>query len=313
MLMSAFCLKAANIKGIEYISINKVASDCSMKVKTVYKDKLAYIYNKSARIDFEVNQRDIYINRNRVWLGFPVAIAGGALQVSQSDYYKVIVPLLYPKAPSYNLKLGHIVLDAGHGGKDQGAYNKRLGLMEKNLTLDMANRVATLLRKKGYRVSFTRTKDVYIPLESRTAIANRNKGDLFVSLHYNATVNSAVSGLETFAMTPKGQYSSSSSGITASCNRYYPANKFDNWNVLLALYINSSMRATTTAVDRGVKKARFTVLTDLNMPGVLVECGFVSSNSEGAKIRAEAYREKIAIGIVNGILKYNATLKRLSK
>lgn len=301
----------AEFKGIKYMAVPKIAARCSMKVRTVLKNKTVSIYNKAVKIDFEVNQRDIYINGARIWLGFPVALLGGNLCVSQIDYYKVIEGILYPKLPKNGLKLNKIVIDAGHGGKDRGAFNKKYNLVEKSLTLDMANRVASLLIKRGYNVVFTRKSDIYIPLDGRTAIANKAKADMFVSIHYNSSQNSLVSGVETFAMTPKGQYSSSGSKLTASCNKFYPANNLDCWNTLLSFYVNSSLKRATGAIDRGAKKARFAVLTDATMPAVLVECGFISAVGEGARIANPKYRTKIALGIVNGIVRYQTTITRL--
>ncbi len=260
-----------------------------------------------------MHKKDIYINGNRLWLGFPVANVGGHLHIALSDYYKNITAILFPKKPNFSLALGHIILDAGHGGKDFGAINKKLGLNEKTFALDMAKRLGAMLQSYGFKVSYTRSTDVFLPLENRYLIANKLKGDMFISLHFNATTSGNVSGIETFSMTPAGQYSTTASKITDSCKKVYASNKYDEWNKLLGFCVNSSLLTVTKAIDRGAKNARFTVLTGVDMPAILVEGGFLTNNTEALKIKSSAYRDTLARAILGGILKYQSIASKVAR
>ncbi len=314
LLCSFSKLRAATlVMGQEYISLAEVAKYCGMSLKVISVGKTANIYSKYSKIDFELHKKDIYLNGSRLWLGFPVANVGGHLHIALSDYQKNITAILFPKKPSFSLALRHIVLDAGHGGKDHGAVNSKLNINEKTLALDMATRLGAMLKQYGYKVSYTRTTDVFISLDSRYAYANKVQGDLFISLHFNATTSTSVSGVETFSMTPKGQYSTLNSKLSSDCSKYYTSNKYDEWSKLLNFYVNSSLQASTKAPDRGSKNARFTVLTGANMPSILVEGGFLTNYTEATKIKTIAYRDTIAKAILAGILKYQKTASRVAK
>lgn len=179
-------------------------------------------------------------------------------------------------------KFRTVVIDPGHGGKDNGGSYGRV--YEKHLALDTSLRVDYLLRKKGYSTRLTRTSDVFISLTKRAEIGNRYSNSIFVSIHYNYTYNKAISGLETF------YYSSRSKP--------------------LAGYIQSGMLRRYGAHSRGVKYARYAVLRRAENPAALVECGFVSNYSERKRCMQGWYRQKMAEGIVDGIVNYQNARRR---
>ena len=167
-----------------------------------------------------------------------------------------------------------VVLDAGHGGIDKGARGVD-GSLEKKYALDTAKRVEKGLRRAGYRVIMTRKGDYFVPLPKRAAISNRQRGAVFVSIHYNWARNYGAQGTETF------YHSSRSYPLAANIQRE------------LARYSN----------NRGVKRARFHVLRNNVRPAVLVEGGFLSNASEARKVRSSFYRQRLADAIVRGIIK----------
>ncbi len=167
-----------------------------------------------------------------------------------------------------------VVLDAGHGGIDKGARGVD-GSLEKKYALDTAKRVEKGLRRAGYRVIMTRKGDYFVPLPKRAAISNRQRGAVFVSIHYNWARNYGAQGTETF------YHSSRSYPLAANIQRE------------LARYSN----------NRGVKRARFHVLRNNVRPAVLVEGGFLSNASEARKVRSPFYRQRLADAIVRGIIK----------
>ncbi len=167
-----------------------------------------------------------------------------------------------------------VVVDAGHGGIDRGARGVD-GSLEKKYALDTAKRVEKGLKRNGYRVIMTRKSDYFVPLPTRAAISNRQRGAVFVSIHYNWARNYSASGTETF------YYNS----------RSYP------------LAANIQRELARISGNRGVKRARFHVLRNNVRPAALVECGFLSSSYEARKIRSSFYRQRLADAIVRGIVK----------
>lgn len=252
----------------------------------------------------EKNRDHVLVGGVKVFLEDNIDEKKGKLTVTRRDYDKVLVPLLWrlpPQLPGSK----RIVLDPGHGGKDPGIVSAALGYTEKAATLDTALRIKLLLEKRGFEVILTREKDTFVELEDRPAAANKLKADLFVSLHYNggAKGDASSAGIETYCLTPAGQYStnkaSSRADITAE-----PANRFDTFNLLLAWNVQRSLVKATGAEDRGVRRSRFAVLRPLNCPGILVEGGFISSRAEGAQIANAAYRQKLAEAIAEGVSNY---------
>ncbi len=201
-----------------------------------------------------------------------------------------------------------IVLDPGHGGTENGTANADLGLLEKNLNLDVSERLQKHLEGLGYKVVFTRYDDRVVPLEERPEISKGVQADLFVSVHFNAALNEEAAGLETYMLTPEGQPSTSGKKADADAIAY-PANRFDKQNFELAFRIQKSMLSRLQRADRGVKKARFKVLKTLDCPGILVECGFLSNGEESLLISTAAYRERLALSLADAIDAYAKNIR----
>ncbi|MBQ9804033.1 MAG: N-acetylmuramoyl-L-alanine amidase [Lentisphaeria bacterium] len=256
------------------------------------------------RLLFEDKQRRFSYNGRRVELCFPLVSGGGATWMSVLDWQKTLRPLLYPATvPGHRVRT--VFLDMGHGGKDPGAIGRFS--KEKHLTLAIGWQVAVMLQRYGYKVVMSRRRDVQIPLKQVGVLQNRSKSDLFVSIHINSAANRKLTGIETYCLTPAG--APSSNGGKAE-SKSYPGNRFDSNNFLLAWHIQQSLLYHTRANDRGVKRARFAVLKDLNAPGVLVEVGFISNSLEERRLNQRMYQDKLARGIVAGIVSYSRTLKR---
>lgn len=166
-----------------------------------------------------------------------------------------------------------VVVDAGHGGIDRGARAVD-GSLEKTYALDTAKRVEKGLRARGYRVIMTRKGDYFVPLPTRAAVSNRNRGAVFVSIHYNWARRSGASGTETYYYNSKS----------------YP------------LAANIQRELSKISTNRGVKKARFHVLRNNTRPAALVELGFVSNPAELQRIKSAAYRQRLADAVVRGII-----------
>ncbi|HXH06572.1 MAG TPA: N-acetylmuramoyl-L-alanine amidase, partial [Vicinamibacterales bacterium] len=226
------------------------------------------------------------------------------------------------------LGVARIVLDPGHGGHDPGALGPRL--TEAELVLDVALRLERLLaREPGLEVVLTRRTDVFVPLEERTAIANRANADLFLSIHANASPNPAVRGVETyfldFASTPEAEAVAARENA-ASGRRMHSLpeivraiatnTKIDESRDLAGLVQRAMVRRLRPhndgLRDLGVKRAPFVVLIGANMPSVLAEISFVTNRREAALLGTATYRQRIAEALRDAILQYQRSLKSSS-
>ena len=219
------------------------------------------------------------------------------------------------------LKIGRIVVDAGHGGHDTGTIGPG-GLLEKDLTLDVALRLGKLLESRlGADVVYTRDDDTFVPLEERTAIANQQQADLFISIHANSSNDSAARGVETYYLN----FTSSPDALAVAARENAVSDKsvheLQDLVKKIALkekieesrefaadvqqQLHSGLAAKAPAIrDRGVKKAPFIVLIGANMPSILAEISFLSNPTDEKRLKTPAYRQKIAEALYRGVARY---------
>lgn len=227
-----------------------------------------------------------------------------------------------PVAP----RIRKIVLDPGHGGKDPGAIGPR-GVKEKDIVLVLAKKLAHRLRRDmGVHVVLTRSADIFIPLEDRTAMANAENADLFISLHVNASENKRAGGLETYyldnttdeAAIRLAARENSTSRRNVTDLQFILSDLVQNSkladSITLANYLQSSLVSRTRrryhgVKDLGVKKGLFYVLVGARMPSVLVELFFVTNKLEARNLTRRRFQGSIVEGIYQGIRKYQQSLK----
>src|SRR2546430_6726834 len=179
-----------------------------------------------------------------------------------------------------------VVVDAGHGGKDNGAY-RRFGGAEKIATLDVAKRLSRKLRESDLNVVMTRSTDVFIPLEERVAVENAQKNSIFVSIHFNDSRRRGVRGFETY---------------------YHSSN-----SISLAQRIQAKLMTLPRSANGGVHHANFRVLRLAKYPAVLVECGYLSNRYEGGEARDSDYRDELADRIAEAIVEQRHGGRRTAK
>lgn len=295
------------IGGRDYVSAAEVAARLRLKLTWVSRGRKLTLTGPSVRAELENDTRDVTINGLRVFLGDPIVDTGGQLYVSRVDFERCLTPLLRPgQGVAAHPPLKTIVLDPGHGGRDHGT-----SALEKSYTLDVARRTRSLLESAGYKVVLTRDTDTFLDLQERSAIANASRAGLFVSIHFNAIANDRkTSGVEVFAFAPQYQRSTNAWGPASGSDAEKapaPVNRFDHWSTVLAQSIQRRFVGDLKAFDRGRKIAHWGVLRGLQCPGVLVECGFLTSTEEARKIATPAYRQRLAAALAGGIRDYAAT------
>jgi N-acetylmuramoyl-L-alanine amidase len=219
------------------------------------------------------------------------------------------------------LKIGRIVVDAGHGGHDTGTLGPG-GIREKDIVLDVALRLGKLLRQRlGADVIYTRDDDTFIPLEQRTAIANKAQADLFISVHANSSSDPTARGVETYylnfttspdalevAARENAVSDESIHELAGLVKKITLKDKIDESREFAA-DVESSLyggleRGNPGLRDRGVKKAPFVVLIGANMPSILAEISFLTNPDDAAQLREPEYRERIAESLYRGVAKY---------
>jgi N-acetylmuramoyl-L-alanine amidase len=190
--------------------------------------------------------------------------------------FGVLVLFFLTSLPVGAAKFSRVVIDPGHGGHDNGG---QFGyLYEKHLALDVSFRLQRYLEGKGISSVLTRQRDVFIPLEDRPSVANRISKSIFVSIHFNWVSYAGPAGTETWYYNAEGQK--------------------------LAAQIQNLVATGLGTPNRGVKYARFKVLRSCNMPGALVEGGFLSTNNDRSRVLDPRYRQRLAEMIGDGILRY---------
>ena len=223
------------------------------------------------------------------------------------------------------LKIGRIVIDPGHGGHDSGTLGAG-GIMEKDVVLDVALRLGKLLQDRlGAQVIYTRSDDTFIPLETRTAIANKAEADLFISIHANSSQDETARGVETYYLNFTSQPDAldvaarenavsdqSVHQLADLVKKITLKDKIDESrefasDVEQSLY-DGLHKGNEGLKNRGVKKAPFVVLIGANMPSILTEISFVTNGKDAAQLRTPDYRERVAESIFKGVAHYESGL-----
>lgn len=263
-----------------------------------------------------------------------VVLEGAAGEIRDSvlqDPFRLVLDIYRPKEPGGDESgrggiepLRLIVLDAGHGGHDPGAIGPS-GIMEKDVVLDVTRRVARLAEERlGIRVVLTRSTDVFVALRDRTNFANKQRADLFVSIHANAHPRAVSEGVETYFLSSEAS-DSEARQIAAIENGVVqlesPASRqkgdvlksilwdlaqseFQQESSFMAETVQDSMTRSLNLVNRGVKQAGFYVLGGAAMPAVLIEVGFLTNRKEEKKLATSEYREAVARAIYAGLAEY---------
>jgi len=319
--------------GVRYVSLNNFcyANNLNCDIDAITKISTITDGTKTVKImpDSDISLIDGY----KKTFSHEVRAKGDLIYIppSLASYLEATVFKIRPEVrivSPYTIR--KIVIDAGHGGKDPGAVGRYYKVKEKDVVLDIAKELKKELKKKGnFDIVMTRETDTFISLWKRSDIANKNKADLFISIHANASRSTRPKGFEVYYLSDATD--DSARALAAAENEViaFETNSSDNkpdylnptvWDMTLsenrdesielAKFICNSAKKDLGVRDRGAKSARFYVLKGTMMPAVLVEVGFLSNKQEEWKLRKSSYRKEAAKAIAKGILAYKNKYER---
>lgn len=291
--------------GRDYLPAAQIAAFYRMRV-IPRGERGVTLAGETRRIDLGLGSREARIDGVKHWLSFPVVSHGGEYFVSRMDLSRTIDPAMRPHRIPQLKPVRTVVLDPGHGGHDRGAVNRYAP--EKHYNLDLCRRIRPYLTKAGLRVVITRSRDEFIPLEQRPAIAGRlGEGTIFVSIHCNSSSErtSPATGFEIYTLSPRGAPNSNDQQMTRASFSESPGHALNHANQALSGAIYHAMLGRVPMFDRGMKRARFAVLRRATTPAVLVECGFMSNpRIDAPRLNNAEWRERLAESIALGIIEY---------
>ena len=321
-----------SIGGVTYFPLVTL---CDLRGVTMQYDPLlhtAYLSKDAQHVSLRVGDELVLVNDNLMHLNSPIDVYQGTIAVPRQFKEQVFdvlfrqFALVGRRAGAGKIKLNKVVIDAGHGGNDPGAIGRN-GLKEKDVNLDIAERLSSFLRAEGVQTVLTRSTDKFIPLSTRVNIANKSGADLFISIHSNASRSRTLSGFEVYYVAPSVSDSKRAvlTARSASLNLKDTVFSSDTQDLRAIVWdmIYANSRAESIELSRslckimdanidakilGVKNARFQVLKGITMPGILIEVGFVSNLNEERLLRTASYREKLAAGILEGVRDYSQNM-----
>ncbi len=290
------------IDGRDYVSVDSMKKFYKF-TKLTEEGKTVILENKKVEMRLAVDGKECLMNRVKFIFSHKIQKVGKKTYVSRMDLAKLIDPVLRPKYIKNAGSFRTVIIDPGHGGKDPGATNS-IG-KEAEYNLKVAAQVRQKLEAKGFRVIMTRTNDKFLSLQQRVDLANAVKENaIFVSIHFNSG-GSHARGIETFTLSPPG-VAHYGRGVVPSDNKQQTGNQNDSANIALATAVHGTIlrRVQKYTLDRGIKRARFSVLSGVKHPAILLEGGFMSHQYEARLIDNAAYQNSLATGVVEAIAKY---------
>jgi len=319
-------LPVYSIKGVGYISLVAFCESRGINWEYDTFTRTAVLRRDAHKINLMVGQDLALVDGQIVFMKHPVELYQGMV-VLPDKFKEQVLDALFKAVPSVKrpaavLYLRKVVVDAGHGGGDPGAIG-RTGLREKDVVLDIAGRLATLLKDEGIEVVMTRSTDRFISLARRVEIANASGADIFLSIHANANRVRSLNGFEVYYVANNVDDNKRALWAAAHSRLDFQRDCFASgsltlkailWDMLYTQARGESIglaRSICRSIDHdlntqvlGVKGARFYVLKGVGMPAILIETGFLSNSSEERMLRNGFYRQKIAEAIADGLNNY---------
>lgn len=311
-LTAAFGWNPEKINGVQYIPLSEVRTHYKLTRERTEGRQKVYEVPEKIQIRVQARSQDMYMNNMKFVLSYPIADhPSKGLMVSNMDLHKIIDPVLRPTYIGNRREFNTVIIDPGHGGHDSGARN-RIN-READLALSVAKKLKERLKPMGYQVVMTRETDNFISLQERVQIANKYKNAIFICIHFNDGGSSAR-GVETFTLAPAGTSSTMSRNVR---NDALQGNSQDSMNIALATAVQGHMlkgplavKESISMLDRGIKRARYSVLCTIKHPAILVEGGFMSNAQEAQLISTERYQTFMAASLAAAVRQYRTALSK---
>ena len=306
--------KMKEYRGNKYIPLSQVKEFYNLTSMTQSGREIT-LKNAELTLKFLAGGQEVFMNDVKFIFSHAI-VAIGTYHMSVTDLLKVIEPVLRPAKIPGAKAFDTVVIDPGHGGKDNGATNT-LGT-EAGYNLIVSRYLKERLEKRGFKVVMTRETDVFLTLQERVQFANKYQNAIFVSIHFNAAGargRSSARGIETFTLSPEGvaHYGRS---LKESDFIKKPGNSHDSANIALATAVHwtslkrlNDPKLQMGIKDRGIRRARFSVLSGVKHPAILLEGGFLSHPKEKYLINTKTYQQTLANAVGDAIYFYRqATL-----
>lgn len=301
-------------RGNKYVPLSQVKEFYNLTSMTQSGGSII-LKNSELTLKFRAGGQEVLMNGVKFIFSHAIVSLGG-YHMSVTDLLKVVDPVLRPNKIEGAKAFDTVIIDPGHGGRDAGAVNS-LGT-EATYNLNVARLLRDRLQKRGFKVVMTRNSDIFLTLQQRVALANKYKDAIFVSIHFNSagsTGRSRARGIETFTLSPVGvaHYGRSLKSSDLIPRR---GNAQDSANIALATAVHwtslkrlNDPKINMNIPDRGVRRARYSVLTGVKHPAILFEGGFLSHPKEKYLINTKTYQTTLANAIGDAIFFYRqATL-----
>ncbi len=305
------CLMAAGAEDPRRVSTNTVKQTLNIDTAAV-NGGYACFSNAASFLNLQPGRRRIDINGIVYWLNAAPTLLDWKLTEVDLD----LISLVFHSSTNTVPRPLKVVIDAGHGGEDEGALGVMPCIAEKELNLTIAEQVCRALDTNYFNVVMTRTNDVTMSLSNRTAFAASQKADLFISIHGNYSRNRSAAGIETFVFCSLG-FPGSEEG--ASVRPRSPGHQFDFLSTAAGYAVHRRMVAEATLLtqsnvgDRGLKRSNFFVLREAKCPAMLLEVGFLSNDVDGMWLTNTVYQATLAQAIANGVKDYACTLPHVEE
>jgi N-acetylmuramoyl-L-alanine amidase len=296
------------VGGEDYVSADNLKQFYKFKTMT-RSGNIVTLENPRVVMKLAIGSAECTMNRVKFVFSKPVTEINSKAYISRTDLSKLVDPVLRPNFIKNAGNFRTVILDPGHGGKDPGATNP-YGT-EAAYNLQTANLIKAELVKLGFKVVMTRTTDRFLSLQERVDFANSVREDaIFISIHYNSG-GRAARGIETFTLSPPG-VAHYGRGVVAADSFLRAGNEHDSANVALATATHGMVTRSlgSNTFDRGIKRARYTVLSGVRHPAILLEGGFMSHPYEARMLAKPEYQAQLAKGVAAAVAKYRIAVTR---
>ncbi len=285
--------------GRDYLTMDNIAEFYGLS-KVRRRDREASATSGVRSIRASAGSPDFFINNLKFILSYPAIDRDGHVCISRMDLVKLVEPVMRPSRIKNAEPIDTVVLDAGHGGHDSGAMS--VYGPEKAFALDVVLRAKALLQATGLKVVLTRGDDTFISLDERARTASQYRRGIFIAVHFNS--GGYGTGVEAYTLAPRGVPSMMADGPAVSDFNDCRGNARDAENIALATATHAALVVKTRMFDRGLKRARFVVIRDITIPGVLIEGGFQTNPYDAKMIATAGYRQLLAQAILQAVQNY---------